>query len=101
MLVFKDDPAAVFLFLPEQLGEEVFAGLFVVFAGAFQLFFNLLGNEGVAVSLAVGMGHGDAYRFAPVLKEEDVFDLLVGAHIVEAVQPHMSQFVDVFVGQVF
>ena len=47
------------------------------------------------------MGHGDAYRFAPVLKEEDVFDLLVGAHIVEAVQPHMSQFVDVFVGQVF
>ena len=48
----------------------------------------------------MGVGHGDAYGLAAVFKEEDVLDLLVGAHVVEALQPEVGQLVDVVVGEV-
>ena len=100
MLILENNPPSVRLFLGKQLAEEAFPLFLVVFPRAVQFFLDFFRQEGVAVSLAMGMGHGDAHHIAAVFKNKDIFDVFVRPHIIEAFPPHFGEFVDVGVVQV-
>ena len=91
MLVLEDHPLAELLLLGEHVAEEASALFGVVFARRFELELELLGHEGVAVDLAVRMGHRDAHRLTAVFKDEDVFDLFVLRELFKPLAPQVDQ----------
>ena len=83
----------------QHVAEQAAALLLLVRPGVFHLQLQLLGQEGVAVNLAVGMGHGHAHHVPPVLEDEHVLNLRVGGQRLVPLHPQVHQLDDVRGGQ--
>ncbi len=98
-VVLENDAFLLFFLVFQMVAPEAVPRLFIILLCGGRFKFQLFRQERVAVDLPVRVRHRDADHIAAVFKDEDVFDLRVGAHGVEPLAPEIDELCHVLVGK--